>query len=321
MKNNKTRPIKILLPITGETVAIATRVKTAALCYDRILWPDIPPPYNSDIPDSIRCCGESRLEMHEIKMMEAVVNNHSLNTVGEEKLKDDIISTLVFANVLSPNKRIYTKKDIEYLINELEQNPFPCILNYMRMAAKSFSKKYAINISVVCSSEKERSNLYKEGNREVIVSTLSELEIVDELELTWDQVIEFRKDKRSLKKYRQFLHWLDKEMIGKSLAYIEDDITIKLEDYQSSLKKHGIKTIIGTIEEMLDSKYLLGTSSVIGSISIAGYPALGVLAGAGLILGKMAVKLSKMCLDFDDTERGTNSEISWVYEVKRRLNK
>ena len=263
MKEKQTRPTKILLPLTEETVAIATKEKTAALCYDRILSPDLPPPFNSDIPDSIRCCGESRLEKHHIKMMEAVVNNHSIDTVGEKKLKDDIISTLVFANVLSPNKRIYNKNDIEFLIKELEQNFSPYWSNYMRMAAKSFSGKYAINVSVVCSSEKERSNLYNEGNREAIVSTLSGLEIVDERKITWQQVIEFRKDKRSLQKYRRFLHWLDKDMIGKSFAFIEDDIAIKLEDYKSSLKKHGVKTIIGTIEEIIDGKYLLGTSSVI----------------------------------------------------------
>ncbi|MGD0596611.1 MAG: hypothetical protein ABSA64_03690 [Sedimentisphaerales bacterium] len=321
MKIEHSRPRKVLLPSKGETVAISSKEKTAALCYDRILSPDLPPPYNDNIPDSIRCCGESRLEIHYLKMMEAVVNEHSLKTVGTKKMKDDLLSSFVFFNILSPNKFISNKKDIKFLIKELEQNPSPYHSNYMRVAAKSFFGKYGMPVSVVCDSGKERAKLYKEGNREVVASALSNLEIVDERKLTWQQVIEFRKDKISLKKYRRFLHWLDKEMIGKSQKFIEDDIAQKLEDYGSTLKKHGIKTVIGTIEEVLDGKYLLGTSGVIGSFSLAGYPGLGILAGAGLMIGKMAVKLGNTWIDYDDTERGVNSEISWVYEVKEKLKK
>jgi hypothetical protein len=320
MKKENVRPRKILLPSKGETVAIASKEKTAAICYDRILIPNSVI-IESGIPDSIRCCGESRLEIHDLKVTEAVINDHSLKTVGEKKLKDDLFSAFVIFNVMSPNRFISNKNDIKFLIKELEHNPSPYYSNYMRMAAKSFSGKYGVPVSVVCASGKERSILYEEGNREVVASTLSNLGIVDERKLTWQQVLEFRKDKINLQKYKRLLHWLDKEMIGKSRAYIEDDIAQKLEDYESSLKKHGIKTVIGTIEEVLDGKYLFGVSSAIGSISLAGHPGLGILAGTGLMIGKMAVKLGQTWLDFNDTERGANSEISWVYEAKKKLKK
>jgi hypothetical protein len=52
-------------------------------------------------------------------------------------------------------------------------------------------------------------------------------------------------------------------------------------------------------------------------VALAGHPTFGILAGAGLILGKVGVKLAQVLLDFNDVERGPNSEISWVYEVKR----
>jgi hypothetical protein len=204
---------------------------------------------------------------------------------------------------------------------ELKANPNLLPSYLVRAIAISFSKKYGIPVSIVYGSGKERDGLYKEGDREVVATILSNLEIVDEKRLTWQQVMDFRKDKRSLQKYRRFLHWLDKKMIGKSQAFIEDDIAQKLEDYESTLKKHGLKTVLGTIEEVLDGKYLLGASSVVGSFSIAGYPGLGVLAGTGLMVGKMAVKLGNTWLDFDDAERGANSEISWVYEVKKQAGR
>lgn len=121
--------------------------------------------------------------------------------------------------------------------------------------------------------------------------------------------MQFRDDEDSQGKYKRFTHWLDKNMVGKSQSFIEDEISIRLENYEQALKKHGIKTILGTIQEALDGKYLLSA----GALTLAGHPALG----AGLIIGKILVKLAQTKLDFDDVERGPNSEISWVYEAKK----
>jgi hypothetical protein len=109
---------------------------------------------------------------------------------------------------------------------------------------------------------------------------------------------------------------LGKEMVGESQAFIEDEIAIKLEDYKKSLKKHGIKTILGTIQETLDGKYLAGVSALTGGFTLSGHPTLGILAGTGLVFGKVCIKIAEKLLDYDDVERGPNSEISWVYEVK-----
>jgi hypothetical protein len=313
-------PRKIILPSEGETVAIATNSKTAALCYDRVLVPDLPPPMvDKDIPDAIRCCGESLLEINFQTMTDGTMELKK-KTLSSDDYHEYLTSILgpIFAAI--SGKALDTDNAIR-VCNGLISNPKQYVSNMIRSMAKSFSEKYGIPIAVVCASEKERDTLYKEGEREVVATVLSNLEIVDEKKLTWQQVMDFRKDKISLQKYRRLLHWLDKEMIGKSQAFIEDDIAQKLVDYESTLKKHGLKTVLGTIEEVLDGKYLLGASGVVGSFSIAGYAGLGVLAGTGLIVGKMAVKLGNTWLDFDDAERGANSEISWVYEVKKQAGR
>ena len=325
MENNK--PRKIILPSEGETLAIATKSKTAALCYDRVLVPDLPPPLvDIDIPDSIKCCGESPFEIALIKLVEYrdILDGVKDKDVINRK-NDEILGLIISIFGDSPTSSFDIEKDNTTALIEITKkmtgDPNVIASIVMRNMAKSFSQKYGVPVSVVCASKKEQAKLYKEGDREVIASILTNFEIADEEKLTWQQVMDFRKDKSSLQKYRRLLHWLDKEMIGKSQAFIEDDIAQKLEDYESTLKKHGLKTVLGTIEEVLDGKYLLGASGVVGSFSIAGYPGLGVLAGTGLIVGKMAVKLGNTWLDFDDAERGANSEISWVYEVKEQLKK
>jgi hypothetical protein len=102
-------------------------------------------------------------------------------------------------------------------------------------------------------------------------------------------------------------------MVGKSKEFIKDGISQKLKDYEESLKKYSIKTILGTIEEALDGKYLVGA----GGLALAGHPVLGMLATGILIGGKVVVKLAQTKLEFDDVECGPNSEISWVYEAKK----
>lgn len=186
-----------------------------------------------------------------------------------------------------------------------------------RYMSEQFKPGSKVSFVTVYDSEAKRDCEYRQGDREAVVATLSGLAIVDEDLLSWEQVLEFRADEENRLKYKRFLHWLDKDMVGKSQAFIEDEISIRLEGYENALKKHGIKTILGTVEEALDGKYLVGVSGTICSFTHAGHPNLGLLLGAGLILGKVVVKLGQTFLDIDDIERGPNSEISWVYEAKQ----
>ena len=258
------------LPTKDESVAIThNKVKTAALCYDRI-WAPLIASEDKLIPKSIRCW--------EVSPMKIVI------MASAEKTTELLRRTF---------------------------RPF------VRSISKQFPTKSQISLVAIYGSVNERDREYLEGDRKVVVATLADLKVVDERQLTWEEVLEFRADEENRQKYKRFLHWLDKEMLGKSQAFIEDEISIRLEDYKQAIKKHGIKTVIGTVEEALDGKYLLGASGVASSFTLAGHPVLGMLAAGLLIGGKIRVKLMQTNLDFDDVERGPNSEISWVYEAKK----
>ena len=110
-------------------------------------------------------------------------------------------------------------------------------------------------------------------------------------------------------------------MVGKSETFIQDEIAERLEDYEFALRKHGIKTVLGAMSEALDGKYLIGTSAITSSAAFVGHPIVGLAAGASLIVGKVALTIANALLSFKEVERGTNSEISWVYEVKQIAGK
>jgi len=219
---------------------------------------------------------------------------------------------------------MWPQTDEDSLVKLINEKKFEDALKYdqgesfvQREITKLISETHGIHTVNIYDSENARKNEFTEGDRRVVVATLEGLGIIDSFSLTWEQILDFRKDTNAKRKYIRFLHWLDRDMISKSPAFIQDEISIRLEDYEKSLKKHGIKTIIGTVSEVLDGKYILGSSGITAGLSLSGHPVLGFLLGAGLLIGKVAVKISETKLSFDDNELGSNSEISWVYEVKQ----
>ena len=283
---------KILLPSVNETAAITLKPKTAALCFDRV-WG------TSDdiVPPSIRCWGGTQAEL----------SGTGLAADFNIKTKRAPIVAMV-----GPED-----KKLEMLLAGTDLG----LASAFRRISKSFFGSHGIPLIPIFDFAKHRDQMYRQGNREVIITTLSDLDIVDEEQLSWEQVMEFRADEEMRGKYRRLLHWLDKEMAGRSPSFIEDEIAQKLNDYQKSLRKHGIRTIAGIVEEALDGKLIAGATATTGMLNLAGHPNLGFLVGAGVVIGKVMIKLIQVKLDYDDIERGPNSEVSWVYEAKKQLSK
>ncbi len=295
------------LPSPHETVAISRKPKMASLCYDR-LWA----PLTNIVPEPIRCWGGTSSEYI------AVISYMALyqKWLSERAGAGEVGAAHAFEQALYEAMVPVIKSSpmtLEYVgtVNSPEQLK-ASLDTLMRHAAVAFSQAHGVAMVPIYESAIERDRAYELGDRRIVVSVLSDLRVVDEDKLSWEQVLEFRRDEDTRKKYRRFLHWLDTDMVGRAQASVEDEISHRLEDYEWALKKHGIKCVLGTIEEALDGKYILGASG----FALAGHPVLGALTVGLLVAGKMTVKLLQVRLDYDDVEQGANSEISWVYEAK-----
>jgi hypothetical protein len=157
---------------------------------------------------------------------------------------------------------------------------------------------------------------YSEGRDEVILCTMRDLEVVDEKALTWDQVVEFRRDKESRKKYRRLVHWLDKEMVGKTPNFIRDEIAEKLDAYSQALEKHGIKTVTGALSTLLKADKLLFAAAAGIALSKVD-PFAGLCVASGTLIAKTAIEVVKSRLALADTKLG--AEIAFVHDVKSRF--
>jgi len=296
------------LPTRSQTVVLSQKPKTAALCFDRV-WA----PSEKIVPKPIRCWGATTAEYSMImncasiykKWLEHKEAKKNRTEEETDEMGDDFKRRLYECMARHAMETPYELEYMGSVASEKDLNQ--TFAEQFRATAVAFSRTHNTVMVPLYGSCTERDKAYSKGGKATILSTLSNLQIVDEKCLTWDQVLEFRKDEKAKKKYERLLHWLKKEMVGKSQSFIEDDVEQKLEDYEWALKKHGIKTVLGEISEVL----------VGGGIFAIADPKLGLFAAGAIVVGKVVVKVGQALLDFDDIERGPNSEISWVYEVKQ----
>ena len=302
-------------------MALAPRAtqKTAALCYDRV-WA-LP---TAEIPDNIRCFGDTRFEREFLLSLLLFKSIPEISSLLFEirGLPNDDPSGLrgTYGGLILDDLR--RKLFVEMLESPVTDDIASRFLaQFARGAARAFAEELGTSITPIYASHEDYDWQYRAGDRSAVVAVIENLGLVDEEHLTWEQVCQFRNDADAKSRYRRFLHWLDKDMVGKSQTFVQDEVAIRLEDYKRALQKHGIRTVVGTVSEALDGKYLLGAAGMASASTLTGSPSMGFLVGAGLVLGKVAVKLMQVAFDYDDVERGKNSEISWLFEVEQEFGK
>jgi hypothetical protein len=73
---------------------------------------------------------------------------------------------------------------------------------------------------------------------------LDHIPTVADSALTWDQVLQFRKDKDAVEKLNRLRRWFTRDLAKKSEPEIKAELEEKLDNYQYSLRKHGIATVL-----------------------------------------------------------------------------
>ena len=275
-------------PSPNETVAVAPLcAKAAALLYDRVwatpVWPEQPP--------------------------------RSIVAYGGTPAEVLIDATLAAARLL-PNIR----RD---LITALRQTPlgsrvFKGSQHPARAVAEGLSLTWKNPITPIYSDIADRDADYRRGCREVVVIALREIAIVDEAATTWDQVEEFRRDTESRRHLRRLLSWADADLVGKPSAAVAHELATRLEKYEFALRKHGIGTVIGTVESIIDPTFIAAATAIVGGVAWMAGVTGAAAAGVSLALGKAAVTAAKGLLDLEEARR-SQIEIAYLYQAKKRL--
>jgi hypothetical protein len=190
-----------------------------------------------------------------------------------------------------------------------------------RVMCNAFYVAHGIVATPIYSSAESRDAEFQPGSSELVIAAIRNLNVANDEALTWKQVLEFRRDKEAAIKLRRLKNWLDRDMTGKPISFVSDAIATKLYDYEWAIKKHGIKTITGTISQLLDPKLLGTVAATAGGLLLAGQEFFAALAGAGILVGRAAVSITDKLVDLRDSERGPNAEVAFVHDIKRKGKK
>jgi hypothetical protein len=295
--------------------------RTAALCFDRV-WSI--PIDEIDCPEDISFNGTSDAETV------AALWIHYWKNVGSQfkDFRDIDVKALANALVKGDTKAIMERDELMALYStalllgtltggfEPVKNP---LHKMTRTLCTDLQKKIPQVVSLYA-SEVARDAEYIAGDRTVIITALRQLQVVDEEELSWEQVMEFRLDRSSRTDYQRLVHWLDDEMIGRSTEYIIDEIGVRLERYKQALKKHGLKSRIGLLTSILDPKALASAGAAAGGAMLAEQVLTAVLAAGGVLLGKVLIGVGQSKLDLHDVH-AEHAEITFVAQVNKRFKK
>lgn len=308
-------------PQYGETAVVALNCpRTAALCFDRV-WSL--PTDETRCPDGIRFSMTTDAELVAALFLHVFVRSRhqlegftDMETLAAAIMRGDIDTILGREDFAAVYCAALLGITLTAGWDFADFNP----LDKMSRVISDNLQKTGRKVYPIYTSEEKRDEEFKTGQYRVVVGSLRDLEIVDEEYLSWEQVLEFRDDSEIKADYRKFIHWLDGQMVGKPTQYVIDEIGVKYDKYKTALRKHGLKTKIGVLASMIDSKTLLSSIAAVGGAVIAGEPLFGALAAAGVLLGKSLVTIGEAKIDLENI-REQYGEIAFVAQVNERLSK
>jgi hypothetical protein len=146
------------------------------------------------------------------------------------------------------------------------------------------------------------------------------LSLVDAERASWNQIIEFRKDQKSRASLRRLHIFMAEEYCGKDKAYMEDDLLLRIDEYNNVVRDWGFGTRSAVISNLINSKLILGglggaiASSVLGKHWVA---AASAVTGIAVELGNVVIDVSRRRYSLKTLRR--NSPINFIVEARSQL--
>jgi len=153
-----------------------------------------------------------------------------------------------------------------------------------------------------------------------VAMTLANLHLVDTSRTSWEQITEFRRDQASRTKLRRLRVFAADSYAGRSRAYVEDDLLLRLDDYDETVRRWGFETRRAALSMLLNSKNLLGASAALLSVLFGAPPTVagvGVAVGAVAEVGRIAVEVSRRKFALRNALR--DNPVSYIADARRRL--
>jgi hypothetical protein len=146
------------------------------------------------------------------------------------------------------------------------------------------------------------------------VVRMAGLSLIDVTSASWEQILELRRDSEARVRLQRLRSFLCDKYTNKSLAYMEDDLSQRISEYDRVSRKHGFELVTGSIAALLDSSNIQAAAATGMGAALLGGPWLGVSAAAFIELGKMSLEFAKRRRSIVDWQ--ASHELAYVIELQ-----
>lgn len=184
-----------------------------------------------------------------------------------------------------------------------------------RSALKIISLIGMEHISIV-----DRADLSEETDRgDDWRIVLHGLKLIDTSRASWEMIMEFRKDREALSKFRRLRLFANDQYASRDRAFIEDDLLNRIDEYNREVRQWGFETLQAGLGMFLSSSALAGVggsfiSALMGKDALA---AASLTTGVSVGLGKLAVEIARRRLNLQTSLEG--NPVSYLVHAKKKL--
>jgi len=131
---------------------------------------------------------------------------------------------------------------------------------------------------------------------EAIAAALSGMRLVDVTQCTWDQILEFRRDSKSMLAFRRLLQFFRAEYRGVETRRIQDDLQLRLAAYNDVVRGWRFDTLDSSVAMILNSNLVAASGIASLATALFGAPPEVILAassGAAMEVGNLMLHLRR----------------------------
>ncbi len=151
--------------------------------------------------------------------------------------------------------------------------------------------------------------------------SLVDANLIDTSSASWDQIIALREDATSQEKLQRLRRFLSTNYEGKSSSYVEDDLHLRLEDYDATVRKFGFDTRATILEAVFTSKWLKASAAGAGIAALCGQPLAAIASGfTGVLFEVGSTSVKPMKDNFKFNQVVERHPLGYIIEAKEKLS-
>jgi hypothetical protein len=150
---------------------------------------------------------------------------------------------------------------------------------------------------------------------------LTGLNLIDTSKIQWKHILELRGDKESIKRLRRLRTFVFENYQDKPLAYINDDILNRIDIYESTAKKWGLKTKDSIFKIIFSSGTAIATTAATIASVYTGTPlsiSLPLSVASTFLIGNIGLEIRTHKRDLSQFKH--QDPITYLIDTKEKLN-